>query len=87
MLDSNEGKGAAGENSSWKCVVSSSSSSRRLSGSSHGGGMMFILLCLLSNKASQSGRVVRVGGIRGLVGPWLRSPCQNMLVYVVKLDV
>ena len=63
------GRRGGGENSFSKCVVSSSSISRRLSGSSHGGGIMFILLCLLSRSASQSGSVVRLGGVSGFVGP------------------
>lgn len=69
VLDSSEGRGGAGENASWKCVVSSSSISRRLSGSSHGGGMMFIRRCRLSSNASHKGVVVRDGGVSGFVAP------------------
>lgn len=66
--------GKAGGGEKTAAVRSSVSKSRmrlRPSTLSHGGGLMLARFCRLSKSASQSGKGVGKGGLRGCVGPYL----------------
>lgn len=61
-------RGGASEN--WGEEVSSWRMASREEGESQGGGRMLARFWRLRRRASQRGRGVRWGGIRGVVGPW-----------------
>ncbi len=62
------GSGGVSENSGDE--VSSWRMASREEGDSQGGGKMLARFWRLRRRASQRGRGVRWGGIRGTVGPW-----------------
>lgn len=70
------GGGRIGEGEKTAAVVSAVSKSRivsREAGLSQAGGWMFARRWRLRRRASQRGRGVGKGGLRGWVGPWWRD--------------